>query len=824
MLAYLPELPVTQVLPELRHALTRQNHAILSAPPGSGKTTLVPLALMDEPWLQGQRILLLEPRRLAARLCAERMAQLLDEPLGKRVGYRIRQERRVSSTTRIEVVTEGILTRQIQQDPELKGVGLLIFDEFHERSLQTDLGLALALDVMGALREDLRLLIMSATLDSQALADFLGDAAQIEAQGRSHPVEVHYQDRPSDQLPVTQALRGVLRALREQSGDLLVFLPGTGEIRRLQQVLSEQLGPEVLICPLYADLDRAGQTLALTPDAQGRRRIVLATTVAETSLTIEGIHTVVDLGLARQPHFDPNSGLSRLVTVRCSAAATDQRAGRAGRLGPGHCYRLWSASQQSQLVPATAAEMLQSDLAPLVLELARWGASPDDLRWLDPPPRGAWQQGVDLLVRLGLLDGRGQITAAGQRVSDFGIHPRLGAMLLTGERTGQGRLAADLAAILSERDLMTGSQRPVDIGLRLKLLAECRDRRQGGPCRRLLQLSRRWLKGLRSGESADLTPGGLLLAAFPDRLAQLKDQRGLRYKLAQGPSATLPEGDALTGSPYLVVTNLDAGRREGRIFMAAAVTEAEIRAVLTEGIEIRRQVQCQAGLVRAMEQQCYATLVLSERPLADPDPQSVQQALLATLVEQGLSVLNWSKAAQVLRQRLIFLRLWQPDAGWPDLSDEALLSSLENWLGPWVSGMNRLQQLAGLDLTEVLRALLSWPQQQALETLAPSHLSVPSGSSKALDYTDPTAPVLAVKLQELFGLLETPRICAHQVPLTLHLLSPARRPVQVTQDLEGFWQNTYQDVKKELKGRYPKHYWPDDPFTAIATARVRPVQ
>lgn len=825
----LPSLPIDETLPDLRRALAAHPSAVLTAPPGSGKTTLVPLALLDEPWLAGRSILMLEPRRLAARLSAQRMADLLGERPGQRVGYRIRRESCVGRETRVEVVTEGILTRRLQGDPELKGVGLVIFDEFHERNLQADLALALCLDVVGALRDDLRILVMSATLEADALSVFLDKAPRVRGEGRTFPVEIRYQERESELRPVDLALQGIRRALKERSGDILAFLPGTGEIRRVQEALNRNLPDGASVRPLYADLSRAEQDRALFPDPAARR-VVLATSVAETSLTIEGIDTVVDLGLSRLPAFDPNSGLTRLETRRCSKAAADQRAGRAGRLGPGVCYRLWTEARQNQLIPATPPEIRNADLSQLLLEIARWGAAdPAQLRWLDPPAAGAVAQARELLQRLDLLDPKGRITPEGARVSEMGVHPRLGRLLLAGEQEDSTGLAADLAALLSERDILSGPARPVDLELRLRLLREWRTDKRAGPgldaagFRRIEQLSRQ-LRGSLRGTGGEGEIGGLLLTAFPDRLAARAGADPLRYKLALGGGAKLPEADQLQGSPFLVIPALDAGQRDGRIFSAAPVTAREIEHRLGPHLQRLTEVAWRDNAVRASERVRYETLVLEERPAKAVDPEQLRAALLAGIRQQGLESLPWSREARDWQARLLCLRQWEPEAGWPDCSDEALLASLADWLGPWLDGVTRLDHLQRLDLEKVLRGLLDWNRQQEMDRAAPTHIPVPSGSRKRLEYKPGGPPILAVKLQEMFGLHDTPAVCNGRVPVMIHLLSPAQRPVQVTQDLRGFWQRTYQEVKKELKGRYPKHYWPDDPFSATPTARVRPAK
>lgn len=830
----LPELPISAALPELRQALLQGPNAILQAPPGSGKTTLVPLALLEEPWLAGQSMLMLEPRRLAARLAAGRMAELLGEPLGQRVGYRIRQEARVSSRTRIQVLTEGMLTRQMQSDPELSGVGLVIFDEFHERSLQADLALALCLDLAAGLRPDLRILIMSATLDTQGLGGLLPEARIIRGEGQSHPLAIQYLRHRSTAAPLVLAEQGVLRACAEQEGDILVFLPGTGEIRRLAQALERHLGAALpastQIRPLYADLPRDEQNLALFPDPKGRRRIVLATSVAETSLTIEGISTVVDLGLSRLPSFDPNSGLSRLQTRACSQVSAEQRAGRAGRLGPGQVYRLWTQAEHQERPRATASEILNADLASLALELARWGVNDvSDLKWLDPPPAAALAQARELLERLGFLDARGRITVLGQRASQLGLHPRLAQLLLVGESLNVSGLAADLAALLSEGDILRGPDRGADLGLRLRLLNQWRQGQawEAGldvnACKRLERLA----KQLRGRDTKPMTQepdlglaGRLLLAAWPERLAQRTGP--LRYRLASGGAASLREGDSLTGSDWLVIAELDAGQREGRIFSALALSLVEVEAVLQDRLQWQLELSWQGDRVQARECLSWGRLMLRERPLPRPDPEALGAVFLQAVARLGLGCLPWTDKARDLQARVLSVRHWQPEACWPDLGDEALHASLEDWLAPWITGFHRLDQLQGLAMTEVLKSLLSWEQQQALEQLAPARIRVPSGSEKWLEYRPGQAPLLAVRLQEVFGLADGPRVCNGQVPVLLDLLSPAQRPVQRTQDLKGFWQRGYAEVKKELKGRYPKHHWPDDPLNAEATARVRP--
>ncbi|HEB95839.1 MAG TPA: ATP-dependent helicase HrpB [Sedimenticola thiotaurini] len=836
----MPDLPIHQTLPGLRRHLAGSRRVVLSAPPGSGKTTVVPLALLDEPWLRGSRILMLEPRRLAARTAAARMASLLGEGVGERVGYSIRLQRRVSAATRIEVVTEGILTRRLQRDPELQGVGLLIFDEFHERSLHADLGLALALDVMEGLRDDLRLLVMSATLDCDAVSRLLGGAPVVRGEGRSHAVELHYLAREpaatsarSGIVPATVA--GVQRALAEQEGDLLVFLPGVGEIRRAAEQLQQRLAGKVRICPLYSDLDPGAQELALTPDPAGGRRVVLATSIAETSLTIEGIRCVVDSGWSRVPRFDPNRGLTRLETLPVSRASADQRAGRAGRLGPGHCYRLWTEARHARLDPHTTPEIRQSDLAPLLLELAQWGVTdPATLAWLDPPPAGALRQAADLLRELEALDDHGRITTLGRRILSLPVHPRLGRMLVAAEERGRLALGADLAALLGERDLLRRREGGymADLAWRLQLLQRWRHggggagRTEGveaAACRRIDRVAR--ALGGDGAWDGDTGPIGELLAvAYPDRIARRSDTSRDRYLLTSGRAVRLARGDPLGTHPWLVVAELDAGQREGRVFRAAAIELDQIWRIKSRRIRIHSGVEWDSSSESVVSRQEHrlGALVLSSREDADADPEKVRAAMLEGVRRMGLAVLPWSRTAMEWRARVLSLRHWQPDSGWPDLTDEGLLTTLDRWLAPWLDGVTRRRHLQRLDLEQILKGFLDWNGQRAVERLAPVCLRVPSGACRRLDYRPGEAPVLRVRLQEMFGLRQTPTVCDGRVPVLLHLLSPAQRAVQVTQDLAGFWDTTYAEVRKELKGRYPKHYWPEDPSRAVATSRVRP--
>ncbi|MGD8908584.1 MAG: ATP-dependent helicase HrpB [Chromatiales bacterium] len=835
------ELPVKKAIPALSAALAEHPSAVLCAPPGSGKTTLVPLGLLQDSWLAGRKILLLEPRRLAARAAASRMASLLGEKVGQRVGYAIRLERRVCADTRIEVVTEGILTRRLQEQPELADIGLVIFDEFHERNLQTDLGLALALDVQQGLREDLRLLVMSATLDSEEVSELLQGAPVIEAQGRSYPVTLYYLGQTPDRRRIAeQTAAASLQAYREQQGDLLVFLPGMREIRETASLLSRRLEGQPqppLLAPLYGDLPKMEQDRALSPDPRGRRRIVLTTSIAETSLTIEGVTTVVDSGWSRLPQFLPGLGLTRLETLPVSQAAAAQRAGRAGRLGPGFCYRLWPESQQPRLPAVHPAEIRQADLAPLVLELMRWGVSDAaQLRWPEPPPKPAYEQAQELLQRLGALDSQYRLTSLGRDMARLPLHPRLAHMLLrSGE--GQRRQVCDLAALLSERDILLrndGGAGSVDVGLRLRLLQAWREQRGNAQaaslnpaaCRQIDRLSRDWSKRLQvvtQIESySDLSLAQSLALAYPDRIAQ---QTGhARFRLVSGRAVRLVENDPLATAEFLVAAQLDAGAKEGRVRLAAVIALQELRDLPDLRIERQAQVywDSAARRVRAQKVESLGAVVLSRQPLQDADPQALRGALLQGIAEQGLGALPWSKGLRSWQARLCWLRAALAEGGLPDLSDRWLQSHLEEWLGPWLEGMTQLTQLQRLDLDTILRSRLNWEQQQLIEQEAPSHLQVPSGSRIPLIYTPGKAPILAVRLQELFGLAETPRVGRGRVPVMLHLLSPARRPMQITDDLGGFWRRTYPEVKKELKGRYPKHYWPDDPLQAVATARAKP--
>ncbi|MCP3866641.1 MAG: ATP-dependent helicase HrpB [Gammaproteobacteria bacterium] len=837
------ELPVQEVITSLSDALRSSGRALLSAPPGSGKTTVVPLQLLREPWLHGS-ILMLEPRRLAARAAASRMAWLSDEKVGQLVGYQVRLDRRVSKATRIEVVTEGILTRRLQQDPELQGVGLVIFDEFHERSLQADLALALCLDVAGSLREDLRLLVMSATLDTLSVSRLLGDAPVISATGKSYPVAVNYLERGPRERKISQeVVRVICQVLQKEEGDILVFLPGAGEIHATQAMLSERLDAEFLIYPLYGNLDSAAQDRAILPDPKGRRRVILATSIAETSLTIEGVKVVVDSGLARQPRFDPNTGLTRLVTLKVSAAAAKQRCGRAGRLGPGVCYRLWTQAVQSRLQPHMQPEILDADLSFLVLELALWGVGDAaDLCWLDAPPAGAFAQARDLLQALGALNKEGQITAAGRRMAAVPAHPRLAHMLDKAGHSGQVGLAADLAAILSERDVLRkgpNTLNSVDIEDRLALLQRWRGRGRRelaefgadvAACARVVSISRQLQKVVNvvaqaaGSPSRTLSPGVLLADAYPDRIARRRGSEQNSYLMSSGRAVGIPEGDSLSGEEYLVIPSLDAGRSEGRAFLAARVTPDQLRRFLGSQITFDSVItwESRSQSVVARKEERLGAIELSVAPLSDPDPAKMRKAMLDGIKSLGIEVLPWGRSVEEWRGRLLSLRHWQPDSFWPDLSDETLSAGLDAWLEPWLQGITRRDHLRKLGLKSILSNGLDWKQRQRMDQLAPTHVQVPSGANKRLGYQPGMSPVLQVRLQEMFGLMDTPRVCDGQVPVTLHLLSPAQRPIQITQDLRGFWERTYQEVRKELKGRYPKHYWPEDPLVAQATTRIRP--
>ena len=829
-------LPITTALPELSAALSRSGLAVLQAPPGAGKSTGVPLALLDAPWLAGQRMLVLEPRRLAARAVANRMASLLGESVGETVGYRMRLDTKVGPRTRIEVVTEGILTRQLQRDPALEGVGLVIFDEFHERSLQADLGLALTLDVRRQLRPQLRMLVMSATLDGAAVAALLDDAPLIAAPGLTFPVETRYAERDSSDYLDRQVAAAVHRALREDQGDLLVFLPGAGEIRRVESLLSGNIDAQ--LHPLYGDLPREAQDRAIQPAPAGQRKVVLATNIAETSLTIEGVRVVIDTGLERRNLFDPRSGMNRLETVHISLASADQRRGRAGRLAPGICYRLWTEARQRSLTAHTPAEIVSADLAALALELACWGTrDPGELAWLTLPPAGPLAQARELLHTLGALDGDERITAHGREMHRLGTHPRLAHLLLCAQAGGAASTGCALAALLGERDILRTrpNERDADLRTRLELLARqsdavghpAADRHALRQVQRSAESFARQL-GLRGKPAAiDLHEAGWLLAsAYPDRIGRARTPGAGRYQLSNGRGAFFAEAQSLASSEFLVVAELDAGEREARIFSAAPLSLKDIERHFGDAIQDTERVYWdeREAAVLARRQRSLGQLILSDAAWPDPDRAQIGLAMLEGIRSMGLDALPWNTELRQWQARVLLSRAAQPEATpvWPDVSDTALLTTLESWLLPWLEGISRRAHLARLDLRAALYGLLNWPQQQRLDEFAPTHLVVPSGSRIAIDYLDGPIPSLSVRLQEIFGLCETPRVAQGRIGVLLKLLSPARRPVQVTRDLESFWRTAYHDVRKELKGRYPKHYWPEDPHQAEPTRRARP--
>ena len=833
-------LPIDEVLPALRLALAERHEAVLEAPPGAGKTTRVPLALLNEPWLAGQKILMLEPRRLAARAAAERLASELGEKVGQTVGYRIRLDSKVGPETRIEVVTEGILTRRLQHDPALEGVGLLIFDEFHERSLDADLALALSLNGRELFRDEqpLKILLMSATLEGERLASLLDDAPILRSEGRMYPVAMRW-GRPfvPGEFIEPRVVQTVLDAINDESGSLLVFLPGQAEIRRVNQQLADALGSrsDILLCPLHGELDLAAQRAAIEPAPKGLRKVVLATNIAETSLTIDGVRVVIDAGLARVPRFDPGSGMTRLDTQRISRASATQRAGRAGRLEPGVCYRLWSEDQHAQLAAYGSAEILQADLAGLALQLARWGVAPEQLIWLDMPPSASYAQARQLLERLGALHGA-KLTAHGEAMAELPAHPRIAHLLIRGQDLGLAEMACDVAALLGERDILRGAG--ADVHSRLALLSgESRVARGGqGGVQRARQLARQYrgyLRGKATQPVADPDHprwlGALLALAYPDRVAQQRKPGGAEYRLANGRAALFSEVDGLMKQPWLVIAGLGSrqGQREERIYLAAEFDPGLLDNVLSEQVSVVDQLDWdeREGVLRAERQRKVGELVLSREPLNGLDEAARTQALVNLVRRKGLELLPWTPELRQWQARVALLRqldlLAQGQSEWPDVSDGALLAGLEDWLGPYLGRVSRLSHFANLDLSSIVHNLLKWPLPQRLDELAPHHIKVPSGSSVRLDYSE-QPPILAVRLQELFGLADTPRIAGGRQVVKLPLLSPARRPVQVTQDLANFWRSTYAEVKKDLKGRYPKHYWPDDPLVAEATARIKP--
>ncbi|HTK34119.1 MAG TPA: ATP-dependent helicase HrpB [Caulobacteraceae bacterium] len=807
-------LPIHDALDPLKAALAGGTCAVLVAPPGAGKTTVVPLALMDEPWAQGRRIIVLEPRRLAARAAAARMASTLGEAVGETVGFRVRMQSKVSSRTRVEVITEGVFTRTILDDPGLDGVAAVLFDEFHERSLDADLGLAFARDAQGLLRDDLRLLVMSATLDGARVASLLGDAPVIRSEGRAHAVDTRYLGRDPAARLEDSAARAVRKALAEETGGVLVFLPGQGEIRRVEALLAERLPAGVVLAPLYGALEPGAQDRAIEPAPPGQRKVVLATAIAETSLTIEGVRVVVDAGFARVPRYDPSSGLTRLETVRVSQAAADQRRGRAGRTGPGVCYRLWDEPETRALTPFARPEILETDLSGFALALAQWGAKdPASLAFLDLPPAGAFAEARSLLNRLEALDARGELTAHGRLLARLPLPPRLAHMVAVGAAAGAGERAAKIAAVLSERGLGgTGA----NLTERLERFEADRSPR----ARDARTLAARWAAAAGKGRGGEGVGDAVLLAeAYPERIAKARGKPG-EYRLAGGRGVYLEPHDALAREPWLAVGELGGGAARDRILLAGPLDPAELETAFAHRIETEDRLEADAqGKLRAKRVRRLGALTLEERLIERPDPALLARALAALVRREGLSALSWGEAATALRHRVAFLRRLDAET-WPDLSDEALIERLDEWLTPLLEGRSSLAQLSPDALEAALRALVPWEQQRALDRAAPPRFTAPTGNSFAIDYAAEGGPRVEVRVQELFGVSEHPRVGAE--PLTLALLSPAHRPVQVTKDLPGFWRGSWKDVRTEMKGRYPRHVWPEDPLTAPPTARAKP--
>jgi ATP-dependent helicase HrpB len=815
------QFPIDEALPALLATLAARPNAVLVAPPGAGKTTRVPLALLDGPWVKGGKLIVLEPRRLAARAAAARMADTLGERVGETVGHRVRADVRVGRATRIEVITEGVFTRMILDDPGLEGVAAVLFDEFHERSLDADLGLAFALDAQALLRPDLRILAMSATIDGAAVAGLLGDAPVIESAGRAFPVETLWRPRQAERRLEDDVARVVAESLREAEGDVLVFLPGQAEIRRTAERLADTLRrPEVEVHPLYGALDARAQEAAIAPAPPGRRKVVLASAVAQTSLTLEGVRVVVDSGLSRIPRFDPATGLTRLATVRVSRASADQRRGRAGRTAPGVCYRLWDAAEERGLPPYDRPEILEADLSGVALALAQWGArDPSALRLLDAPPAGAYAEAVGLLRRLEAVTDAGALTPHGAALGRLGLPPRLAHMVVAGAARGLGGRAARLAALIGEPGL---GGRDVDVSHRLERLA----REPGRRAQDARALAQRWARSV-GADSADglddSSADGLLLAlAYPERIAKARGGAGA-FLLANGRGAALDPADALARQPWVAVGELAGSAPQDRILLAAALDESDLRAVAGDALTREETVEVDAaGRLQARRRVRLGALVLEEVRLKQPSPEAVLRALVQRLRERGLETLPWSDATTGLRDRARFLASLEVDDAWPDLSDAGLLAELETWLGDALVAAGSLDRLGAGSLDEAVRARIGWERLARLEREAPPRLSTPAGGSAAIDYAAPGGPRVEVRVQELFGLARHPTVASGRVPLTLALLSPARRPVQTTRDLPGFWAGSWEAVRKEMRGRYPRHPWPEDPLNAAPTTRAKP--
>lgn len=817
--------PVLDILPEIKDKLSENRMVILQAPPGAGKSTVLPLHLLREAWLGTKKIIMLEPRRLAARSVAMRLADVLREEVGQTIGYRVRFESRIGQNTRLEVVTEGILTRIIQHDNAVEDIGLIIFDEFHERSLHADLALAMSVQIQQVLRDDLRILIMSATLDGERLSARL-NAPIVTSQGRQYPISFQYIAQ-KNKLPIAvQVTKGIRKALQERQGDVLAFLPGAGEIIRTTELLVAENLP-VILYPLYGDLNFKKQQEAILPHPEGKRKVVLATSIAETSLTIEGVSIVVDSGYARVPKFDPRSGFTRLETIPVTRDAADQRAGRAGRLGPGFCYRLWSEGLHTNLMANRNPEILEADLAPLMLELSQWGVkNVNELTWITPPPAGALLQARELLSELGAINDKG-ITERGREMLRLPTHPRIAHLLLEAKYASEGNeeelaLATDIAALLEERDpLPKGSG--ADLSLRIELLRKWRTG-QNVPAERMLldrieRLATSWRKLFRIPVNnipvADTLVGKLLLAAYPERIGRQVEKHSERYKMVNGRMAKLPDHDPLHREPWLAIAQVDAGTHEGKIFVAAPLDEKDLINLAIEKDIVSWDDTRE--MLTATRELRLGSLVLSGKPLKEVENETRMDVLCNVIREKGLSFLNWQEDQVAWQARVLSLKQWRPREAWPNVTDQNLLNTLEAWLRPFLGNFYKRAELLKLDLNSILPSILPWDLNTKFQQLAPPRLLVPSGSMVKLNYfNDGRPPVLEVRLQEVFGMLETPSVNEGRNKVVMHLLSPGYKPVQVTQDLKSFWGNTYAEVRKELRSRYPKHSWPEDPWTARA--------